>query len=197
MTPGHRRVSITKHYGLGQLGRSRFRLLAKHIGVRLAVQAGKEWSTGNLDTDTDTAMNTNVNPNNPNPTLQVFDESALMLGLRPTDVRGMLFEDALVQRHQRMLTLAAQAMGTDLDMDSQPKLNPNLTPNINPNPDHDPDPSLNSNPNPCLANMNCDPAALQILVAEAIGQRVELERKIMHERHKENHHRIYSGSGQD
>ena len=100
-----------------------------------------------------------------------------MLGLQPKDVRGMLFEDALVHKHNRMLKLAARAMGADAH--SYSNLNSHL----------DPKPSLIADLD---SHTKCDPAALQILVAQAVGQRVDLERKIMHENHSKT---LYRTSG--
>ena len=106
-----------------------------------------------------------------------------MLGLQPKDVREMLFEDALVDKHNRMLILAAQAMGAD--------------PKAHPTPTRHPCSNLGSDPGgesevdadeACAGFAECDPSALQILVAEAIGQRVELECKILNEMHAKNKH---------
>lgn len=98
-----------------------------------------------------------------------------MLGLQPKDVRGMLFEDALVHKHNRMLILAAQAMGADPK--AYPAPNPRACPNLDPHPDRE----FEFDPDEAHGGAECDPSALQILVAEAIGQRVELECKIMKE----------------
>ena len=122
------------------------------------------------------------------PHQQVFDESALMLGLQPNDVRGMLFEDALVHKHNRMLALAAKAMGAIQDSHSTPSAK--LHSNSDSHPDADP--NFVSDLNPVI---KCDPGALQILVAEAVGQRVDLERKIIQEmQNKKKRDNMSSGS---